>query len=144
MQRRRHQPRAWCRVGGNAFKGIGMPRVLLVDDSPTDIANLRKMLEKNGFDVLEALTGESAIETATAQKPDVIVMDVVMPGMNGFQATRTLSRGAETSSIPIVVISSKSQETDKLWAMRQGAKDYIVKPVKEADLVSKVKGVIGD
>lgn len=121
-----------------------MPRVLLVDDSPTDIANLRKMLEKNGFEVLEALTGEAAIETASAAKPDVIVMDVVMPGMNGFQATRTLSRGADTSAIPIVVISSKSQETDKLWAMRQGAKEYIVKPVKEADLVSKVKGVIGN
>jgi twitching motility two-component system response regulator PilH len=122
--------------------GETMPRVLLVDDSPTDIANLRKMLEKNGFDVVEALTGESAIEKAAAEKPDVIVMDVVMPGMNGFQATRTLSRGADTASIPIVVISSKSQETDKLWAMRQGAREYIVKPVKESELISKVNGVI--
>ena len=122
--------------------GETKPRVLLVDDSPTDIANLRKMLEKNGFDVVEALTGESAIEKAAAEKPDVIVMDVVMPGMNGFQATRTLSRGADTASIPIVVISSKSQETDKLWAMRQGAREYIVKPVKESELISKVNGVI--
>ncbi len=119
-----------------------MPRVLLVDDSPTDIANLRKMLEKNGFDVVEALTGESAIEKAAAEKPDVIVMDVVMPGMNGFQATRTLSRGADTASIPIVVISSKSQETDKRWGRRQGAREYIVKPVKESELISKVNGVI--
>ena len=122
--------------------GETMPRVLLVDDSPTDITNLRKMLEKNGFEVLEALTGEAAIEKAASEKPDVIVMDVVMPGMNGFQATRTLSRGAETASIPIVVISSKSQETDKLWAMRQGAREYIVKPVKESELISKVNGVI--
>ena len=119
-----------------------MPRVLLVDDSPTDIANLRKMLEKNGFEGVEALTGESAIEKAGVEKPDVIVMDVVMPGMNGFQATRTLSRGAEKSNIPIVVISSKSQETDKLWAMRQGAREYIVKPVKESELITKVNGVI--
>ncbi len=122
--------------------GETMPRVLLVDDSPTDIANLRKMLEKNGFDVVEALTGESAIEKAAAEKPDVSVMDVVMPGMNGFQATRTLYRGADTAWIPIVVISSKSQETDKLWAMRQGAREYIVKPVKESELISKVNGVI--
>ena len=122
--------------------GETMPRVLLVDDSPTDIANLRKMLERGVFEIVKALTGESAIEKAAAEKPDVIVMDVVMPGMDGFEATRTLSRGADTASIPIVVISSKSQETDKLWAMRQGAREYIVKPVKESELISKVNGVI--
>ena len=90
----------------------------------------------------EMVANHQTIRQATSARPDIILMDVVMPGMNGFQATRTLSRGAETASIPIVVISSKSQETDKLWAMRQGAREYIVKPVKESELISKVNGVI--
>ena len=120
-----------------------MARVLVVDDSPTELLKLRKILEKNGFDVSEADSGDSAVDKAKAERPDAIVMDVVMPGMNGFQATRMLSRAPESANIPIVVVSSKSQETDKLWAKRQGAREYIVKPVKESELIEKLKMVIG-
>jgi twitching motility two-component system response regulator PilH len=120
-----------------------MTRVMVVDDSPTDKAYLRRMLERAGFEVLEAASGQDAVAIARNEQPDCIVMDVVMPGMNGFQATRTLSKDPATASIPVLVVSSKSQETDRLWALRQGAKEYIVKPVKEADLIGKVKAVLG-
>lgn len=120
-----------------------MARVLVVDDSPTDVLNLRKMLEKNGHEVSESTSGEDAVARVAADKPDAVVMDVVMPGLNGFQATRTLSRNPETANIPVIVVSSKSQETDKLWAKRQGAKAYIVKPVKEQDLVRAIATVLG-
>jgi len=120
-----------------------MARVMVVDDSPTDKAHLKQMLERGGYEVLEAASGQDAIGMIRAQRPDCVVMDVVMPGMNGFQATRTLSKDPATAGIPIVVVSSKSQETDRLWALRQGAREYIVKPVKEADLLGKIKAVIG-
>jgi twitching motility two-component system response regulator PilH len=119
-----------------------MARILVVDDSPTDVAALRKMLESDGHEVSECTEGGAAIEQVKAEKPDCVLMDVVMPGMNGFQATRALSRDSETASIPVIVISSKSQDTDRLWAMRQGAKEYIVKPIKQQDLLAKVRGVI--
>jgi twitching motility two-component system response regulator PilH len=122
---------------------MGMVHVMVVDDSPTDKAYLKQMLERAGFQVLEAGSGQDAVAMARSQQPDCIVMDVVMPGMNGFQATRTLSKDPLTASIPVLVVSSKSQETDRLWALRQGAKEYIVKPVNEADLISKVKAVLG-
>ena len=120
-----------------------MARVMVVDDSPTDKAYLRQMLERAGFEVLEAASGQDAIDMARSALPDCVVMDVVMPGMNGFQATRTLSKDPATASIPILVVSSKNQETDRLWALRQGAKEYITKPVKEADLIGKIKAVLG-
>ncbi|MBR9812443.1 response regulator [bacterium] len=120
-----------------------MASVLVVDDSPTDVLNMRKMLEKNGHQVSESTSGEDAVARVTAEKPDVVIMDVVMPGLNGFQATRTLSRNPDTAEIPVIVVSSKSQETDKLWAKRQGARAYIVKPVKEQDLVSAIGSVLG-
>lgn len=120
-----------------------MASVLVVDDSPTDVLNMRKMLEKNGHVVRESTSGEDAVARVTAEKPDVVIMDVVMPGLNGFQATRTLSRNPDTADIPVIVVSSKSQETDKLWAKRQGARAYIVKPVKEQDLVSAIGSVLG-
>lgn len=119
-----------------------MARVLVVDDSPTDVLNLRKMLEKHGHQVSEALTGQDAIGLVAEQKPDVVVMDVVMPGLNGFQATRTLSKNPDTAGIPVIVVSSKGQETDKLWAKRQGAREYIVKPVKEPELINKIEAVL--
>lgn len=120
-----------------------MARILVADDSPTDIANLRNMLVKAGHTVLEASSGETAIEMIRKEKPDCVVMDVVMPGVNGFQATRTLSKDPQTASIPIVVVSAKNQETDRVWALRQGAKEYLVKPVKEADLLARIKSVLG-
>ena len=120
-----------------------MARVLIADDSPTDVLKLSKMLAKNGHEVLEAMSGQDAVGKAQAEQPDLVVMDVVMPGMNGFQATRTLARGANTKHIPVIVVSSKDQETDKMWAKRQGAREYIVKPVKEADLISKINAILG-
>ncbi len=119
-----------------------MARVLIVDDSPTELMKLRGHLEAEGFLVTEANSGDDAIAKAKAQHPDVIVMDVVMPGMNGFQATRTLTRDPDTKDVPVIVCSSKSQETDKLWAKRQGAADYVVKPVKATELVNKIRALL--
>jgi len=120
-----------------------MARVMVVEDSPTDALNLRNILQKAGHTVIEASSGSDAIPRIKSERPDCVVMDVVMPGINGFQATRTLSRDPETAAIPIIVCSSKSQETDRVWALRQGAREYIVKPVKDNDLLSKIKTVIG-
>lgn len=120
-----------------------MARVMIVDDSPTDVQNLRNLLQKAGHVVSEAASGEDAIPRVRAEKPDVVIMDVVMPGVNGFQATRTLSKDPATAHIPVIVVSSKNQETDRVWALRQGAKEYLVKPVKEADLLAKINIVLG-
>lgn len=114
-------------------------KILVVDDSPTDLHVVNGYLEKNGFKTITASTGEEAIEKATQEKPDLILMDVVMPGINGFQATRELSRRPETKAIPVVMVTSKNQETDKVWAMRQGAREYVTKPVDEKVLLHKIK-----
>lgn len=120
-----------------------MARVMVVDDSPTDKEFLKQILTLAGHQVMEAGNAQDAIEMMRQQKPDCVVMDVVMPGMNGFQATRILSKDPATASIPVIVVSSKNQETDRLWAMRQGAREYVVKPVKGAELVEKVQSVLG-
>jgi twitching motility two-component system response regulator PilH len=116
-----------------------MARILIVDDSPTEIHILKSMLVKCGYDVLVAQSGEEGIQAAKLQNPDLILMDVVMPGINGFQATRELSKATETAHIPVIIVTTKDQQTDRVWATRQGAKDYIVKPVKEQELLSKLK-----
>ncbi len=116
-----------------------MTTVLIVDDSPTEVHILKGFLENNDFTVLVASDGKSGIEIAAKEKPDLILMDVVMPGVNGFQATRKLSRNDDTSDIPVIMVTTKSQETDRIWGMRQGASDYIVKPVKEKELIEKIK-----
>jgi len=115
-----------------------MAKILVVDDSPTEVHVLQTILEKHGHDVIVATSGEEGIETAKQNMPDMVLMDVVMPGMNGFQATRQLANQTETSAIPVIIITTKDQETDKVWAMRQGAKDYIVKPVQEKALIEHV------
>jgi len=115
--------------------------VLVVDDSQTDLHVMSGMLTKNGYSVIQADSGESAIEVARAQKPDLILMDIVMPGMNGFETTRKLTRDPETAHIPVIIVSTKGQETDKVWGLRQGAKDYLVKPVSEVTLISKIKAL---
>lgn len=120
-----------------------MARVMIVDDSPTDALNLKKILTKAGHDVVQASSGTDAIPRIKAELPDVVLMDVVMPGINGFQATRTLSRDPATARIPIIVCSSKNQETDRVWALRQGAREYLIKPVKEGELLSKLRSVLG-
>ena len=116
-----------------------MAVILIVDDSPTELHVVQSMLDKNGFQTSTADTGEAGIAAALRDRPDLILMDVVMPGMNGFQATRKLSKNASTAGIPVIVVTSKDQETDRIWAMRQGARDYVVKPVQEQLLLEKIK-----
>lgn len=120
-----------------------MTHVLIIDDSPTEVHVFRQMLMNNDIEVSVAKNGEEGIEKAIEIKPDCILMDVVMPGKNGFQATRDLSRNPVTSSIPVIIITTKDQETDKIWGMRQGAKDYIVKPANERDLIDRINRVLG-
>ncbi len=120
-----------------------MAQILIVDDSPTEAHVLKGMLEKNGHQTFTAENGSEGIERAKELKPDVILMDVVMPGLNGFQATRQLTRDAVTANIPVIIVTTKDQETDRVWGMRQGAKDYITKPVTEADLLAKINSAMG-
>lgn len=119
-----------------------MTLVLIVDDSPTEQHVFSRALERRGYDTAVASDGEEAIATAVQIKPAVIVMDVVMPGMNGFQATRRLARNPATASIPIVIVSGKGQETDRIWGLRQGATQYLVKPVNEQQLVDAVEAAL--
>jgi twitching motility two-component system response regulator PilH len=121
-----------------------MALVLIVDDSPTEQHVFCEILEKNGFETIVASDGNEAIETAERVRPQAIVMDVVMPGMNGFQATRKLAQSPATKSIPVVIVSSKSLETDRIWGLRQGAAEYLVKPVKSDELVTAVRMVLGE
>lgn len=120
-----------------------MARVMIVDDSPTDVQFMRNILLKAGHTPTESTSGQDALDRIKNEKPDCVIMDVVMPGVNGFQATRQLARDPATAGIPIMVVSSKSQESDRMWALRQGAKDYLVKPVKEAELLTKLKTLLG-
>ncbi|MDH3762628.1 MAG: response regulator [Gammaproteobacteria bacterium] len=120
-----------------------MTHILIIDDSPTEVHVFKNMLLNNDIEVSVARNGEEGIEKAIEIKPDCILMDVVMPGKNGFQATRDLSRNPVTSSIPVIIITTKDQETDKIWGMRQGAKDYIVKPANERDLIDRINRVLG-
>ena len=115
--------------------------VLVVDDSPTERYFLTDLLRKNGFEVFVAETGEEGVAKAKTEKPDLILMDVVMPGLNGFQATRTLSRDPATQAIPVIMCTTKSQETDRVWGLRQGAIDYLVKPIVAEELLAKIKAL---
>ena len=119
-----------------------MANILIVDDSPTEIHVLTSILEKHGFSVAVANNGEEGVEKASAEMPDLILMDVVMPGMNGFQAARQISSNAETANIPIIIVSTKDQETDKMWGLRQGAKDYVTKPAQEKELITKINSLL--
>jgi len=121
--------------------GMGIRKILIVDDSPTERHVLNDLLTKAGFEVVTSDNGEDAIVKSRQLKPDLILMDVVMPGLNGFQATRAISRDPETRSIPIILCTSKSQETDKIWGLRQGARDYLVKPVDRDELLGKINAL---
>ena len=116
--------------------------ILVVDDSKTDYLYVKNILDHGGYSVAYAPSGQDGINMAKDLKPDCILMDVVMPEMNGFQATRAISRELETADIPILMLSSKSQQTDKVWAERQGATDYIVKPANPKLLLSKLKTLL--
>jgi twitching motility two-component system response regulator PilH len=113
-------------------------KVMVVDDSPTERHFLGEILSKQGYQVIMAESGEEAMEKAKSQRPDLILMDVVMPGLNGFQATRAITKDDATKHIPVIMCTSKGQETDKVWGMRQGARDYLVKPVNQDELLRKI------
>ena len=114
-------------------------KIMIVDDSPTERAVVERILKKGGYDVLAVSSGEAAVERSAAEQPDVILMDVVMPGLNGFQATRLITREERTKHIPIVICSTKDADTDVIWGLRQGAKDYLVKPLNERELLEKIR-----
>ncbi|MBL8482768.1 MAG: response regulator [Rhodocyclaceae bacterium] len=120
---------------------MAIKKVLVVDDSAVERQVLTEFLIKNGYDVVTAESGEDAIEKARSERPDLILMDVVMPGINGYQATRTISRDEATRKIPVIMCTSKDQPTDKIWGMRQGALDYMVKPVNLTDLLARIQSL---
>lgn len=119
-----------------------MARILLIEDSPTDTAVLTQLLQRNGHEVFASGSAEDGIEACKRERPDLVMMDVVLPGMNGFQATRALSRDADTSRIPVLIVSTKGMETDRAWGMRQGARDYIVKPPREDELIARINALL--
>ena len=119
-----------------------MARILIVDDSPSQLMGMKRIVEKLGHEALTAEDGAAGVEAAKAHVPDLILMDVVMPNLNGFQATRAISKEAATAHIPIVLVTTKDQETDKVWGMRQGAKAYITKPFNENQLIEVIQGLL--
>jgi len=120
---------------------MSIKNVLVVDDSKTELMALSDLLTRNGYTVRTAENAEEAFRRLREEKPQLILMDVVMPGQNGFQLTRTILRDPQFSHIPIIMCTSKNQETDRVWGMRQGARDYVTKPVNEADLLSKIQAL---
>ena len=119
-----------------------MARVLIVDDSPSQLMGMKRIIEKLGHETLTAEDGALGVDVAKRELPDLILMDVVMPNLNGFQATRAISKEPTTAHIPIILVTTKDQDTDKVWGMRQGAKAYLTKPVNEAQLIKLVKELL--
>jgi twitching motility two-component system response regulator PilH len=118
---------------------MAIKKILLVDDSKTELHHLSDLLGKRGFSVRTAENGEDAMKKLGEDKPDLILMDVVMPGQNGFQLTRAITRDPRFTDVPVIMCTSKNQETDRVWGMRQGARDYVVKPVDADELVAKIR-----
>ena len=122
---------------------MAIKNILLVDDSKTELHYLSDLLEKRGYKIRTAENGEEAMRRLGEEKPDLILMDVVMPGQNGFQLTRAITRDPRFVNVPVIMCTSKNQETDKVWGMRQGAKAYITKPINEPQLVQTIKEILG-
>ncbi len=120
---------------------MAVHKVLVVDDSKTELLFLTDLLQKNGLSVRTAENAEEAFRRLAEEKPDLILMDVVMPGQNGFQLTRTISRDPQYAGLPIIMCTSKNQETDRVWGMRQGARDYVTKPVDAVELMAKIRAL---
>lgn len=120
-----------------------MARILIVDDSPSQLMGMKRIVEKLGHEALSAEDGAAGVEAAKATLPDLILMDVVMPNLNGFQATRAITRESTTKHIPVILVTTKDQDTDRVWGMRQGAKAYLTKPFSEAELAEVITGYIG-
>ncbi len=121
--------------------GHGMARILIVDDSPSQLLGIQRIVEKLGHQSLTAEDGAAGVEVAKRELPDMVLMDVVMPNLNGFQATRTLSRDANTRHIPVVLVTTKDQDTDRMWGLRQGAKAYLTKPFSEDELAEVIERI---
>ena len=119
-----------------------MANILIVDDSPTELFQLKEMLEKHGHTVLTAENGADGVALCRQEQPDAVLMDIVMPNLNGFQATRQLTKASETAHIPVIIITTKDQETDRVWGMRQGASDYLSKPIREGVLLKTLSSVM--
>ena len=120
---------------------MAIEKILVVDDSATDRQYLTEMLQQAGFNVITAENGEECLTKVDAEQPDMVLMDVVMPGLNGFQATRALSKNPATAHIPVIMCTGKEQATDRLWALRQGAKDCVIKPVSTEELLAKIEAL---
>ncbi|HEY4529118.1 MAG TPA: twitching motility response regulator PilH [Luteimonas sp.] len=120
-----------------------MARILIVDDSPSQLMGIRRIVESLGHEALTAEDGAAGVEAAKRELPDLILMDVVMPNLNGFQATRSITRDPATKHIPVILVTTKDQETDKVWGMRQGARAYITKPFSDTELSRTINGAIG-
>jgi twitching motility two-component system response regulator PilH len=120
---------------------MSIKKVLVVDDSKTELMFMTDLLQKNGFSVKTAENAEEAFRRLADEKPDLILMDVVMPGQNGFQLTRAITRDPLYADVPIIMCTSKNQETDRVWGLRQGARDYITKPVDQDELMAKIKAL---
>lgn len=121
-----------------------MARILIVDDSPSQLMGIRRIVEKLGHQALTAEDGAAGVEIAKRELPDLILMDVVMPNLNGFQATRSISREPTTRHIPVILVTTKDQETDRMWGMRQGAKAYLTKPFSEEELADTISHNLAD
>jgi twitching motility two-component system response regulator PilH len=128
--------RKWINLPQEA--GGVMPKVLIVDDSPAQLYDLRRMVEQAGHQALVAESGEQALEVAAAEHPAVILMDIVMPGMSGYQATRWLGRTESTRHIPVIFVSSRDGVADREWGLRQGAREYVTKPVNQTTLLTAI------
>ena len=119
-----------------------MARILIVDDSPSQLLGMTRIVEKLGHQVFTAEDGAAGVAAAKKEIPDLVLMDVVMPNLNGFQATRFISKDPATAHIPVVLVTTKDQETDRVWGMRQGAKAYITKPFDESQLEAVIKDML--
>src|SRR3954470_12873211 len=120
-----------------------MARILIVDDSQSQLLGLKRIVEKLGHEVISAEDGAEGVAVAKREIPDLILMDVVMPNLNGFQATRAITREATTKHIPVILVTTKDQDTDRVWGMRQGARAYLTKPFSEDELASVISGHVG-
>jgi len=118
-----------------------MAKILIVDDSPSQLLGIQRIVEKLGHESITAEDGAAGVEVAKRELPDMVLMDVVMPNLNGFQATRTLSREATTKHIPVILVTTKDQDTDRMWGLRQGAKDYLTKPFSEDELAEVIERI---
>ncbi|KAF1722599.1 twitching motility response regulator PilH [Pseudoxanthomonas wuyuanensis] len=118
-----------------------MARILIVDDSPSQLLGIQRIVEKLGHESLTAEDGAAGVEVAKRELPDMVLMDVVMPNLNGFQATRTLSRESTTKHIPVILVTTKDQDTDRMWGLRQGAKAYLTKPFSEDELAEVIERI---